>query len=219
MRRLLIPALAWLVLALAGCAGSTGSAPLLSPEPIASPGPSGDLSKAAMAALLLQPNDLPELPVRREFASAELTSQATPQLALCRPSEPVGPHELANVLAKSGKIGTAQIFQVVAAFADAAAAADAYAGQLAAARECTTFTQNGRSFRVQDLAPLPARADATGFHYRLTTPDVGFGDVRTVARKGRFTVLVTGFGQPPAGQTLLGFQAAAMTKALDRLPS
>ena len=207
------------VLALvAACAGSPSTAATPDPGPLPSPGPSGDLTKAAMSALLLQQADLPDLTVRREFASAELTRQPTPQLALCRAQEPVGPHELANVLATSGKIGTIEVFQVVAAFADDAAAKAAYAAYLANARACSSFTEGPRSFRVQDLASLPARPDASGFHYRLTTPDVVGGDVRTVATKGRYTVLVTGYGVPPAGLSVLDYQATAMTRALDRLP-
>ena len=172
-----------------------------------------------MAALLLQQQDLPDLPVRREFASAELTRQPTPQLALCRPQEPVGPHELASVLAKSGKIGTIEVFQVISAFADEAGARAAYSAYLASARTCSSFTEGPRSFRVQDFASLPPRPDAAGFHYRLTTPDLVGGDVRTVATKGRYTLLVTGYGQPPAGMSVLDYQAAAMSKALDRLPA
>lgn len=204
---------------LAACGGSPSTAAAPDFGPLPSPGPSGDLDRAAMAALLLQPQDLPDLPQRREFASAELTRQATPQLALCRPPEPVGPHEVANVLAKSGKLGTVQLFQVVSAFADPTAATAAYQSALDSARACARFTEGTRTFRVQDLTALPARPGAVGFQYRLTTPDVIGGDVRTLARAGRFTVLLTGFGQPPAGTTLLDYQAAALRRALARLPA
>ncbi len=214
-----VPALLALVLLASGCGGSATQAATEAPrnEPAASPGPVGDLSKEQLRALLLRPEDTPDLPVRRDFAAAELSRQAVPQLALCQDQGPAAPHQLANVLVKSGEIGTVQVFEILAAYADASAAAAAYAADLATARACPSFPNGGRVLTLQDLTVLPPTAETARFQYRLTTPDVIGGDVRTLGRRGRFTVLVTGYGKPPAGQTLLGYQAAVITRALDRL--
>ncbi len=191
---------------LAACGNPpAAAAPDLGPR--SSPGPSGNRTRAALTALLLQAKDLPDLPVRRTFACAELTRQATPQLALCRAQASVGPHELTSELVSSGRIDTVKVFEVVSAFADEDAA-HGVPGHLTSGRTCSAFTEQTRTFQVDGLASPPARPDATGFHYRLTTPDVVGGDVRTVTTKGRFTVLVSGYGQPPAGQALLDYRRA-----------
>jgi hypothetical protein len=210
-----------LVAALTACSGT--SSPAVSvPAPDSStsggsPAPRGDVPDAALQQLLLQRADLPTLTDRRVFSSRDLTSQATPQLALCRAAAPVAPHELASVLAKPTRMGQAQVFEILAVFADAAGAAQAYAVALADARACASYRVDGIAYRVEELAALTVPGAEAAFHYRLTTPSVVSGDVRTLARMGRYLVLVTGYGAPPAGQTALGFQATAMAKAVARL--
>jgi hypothetical protein len=223
-RRPVGPLVAVLSLALAGCSASSGAAGggtagevPAAPLAATSSAPAGDLSRAQLSALLLQPADLPDLPQRREFASAALSTQAPPQLALCRAAAPTAPHQLANVLASSGKAGAVQVFQVLSAYVDPAGAQAAYDRALADARGCRTYASQGRSFAVEDLADLAVPAGATAAQYRLTTPDVVGGDVRTLAVSGRYVVLVTGYGAPPQGQTLLGYQADVLRRALARL--
>lgn len=219
-RRLLPLAGLLLAGALAGCSSDGGRpATYLPSEAPTSAGPQGDLPKSRLSALLLQPADLPGLTQRREFTSAELTTQATPQLALCRPAAPTGPHELANVIAQSGATGAVKVFQVVGAYADAAAARAAYDADVANARACTSYTVGDVAYAVEDLAPVTVAAPAEAVHYRLTTPSVVGGDVRTYAVSGRFTVLVSGFGAPPGGQPLLDYQADVLRRALARLPA
>ena len=191
------------------------------PDPASSPAapaaPTGDLPAAQLSALLLQPADLPGLPQRRVFASAELTTQATPQLALCRQPVPDAPHEIANVLSQSGKAREVKVFQVLAAYADEAGARAAYAHAVTQARSCRSYRAGSTAFRVEDLAEVEVPAGAQAVHYRLTTPGVVGGDVRTLARSGRFLVLVSGFGAPPGGQPLLDYQADVVRRALARL--
>lgn len=205
------PAALLALLLLAACGPSRSAAPA---APLSAGPPS---PVPALAALLLQSGDLPDQPLRRESTSAAATSQETPQLALCREPAPVGPHQLASVLAKARAMGQAQVFEIVSVFADAPAAHAAFTRALSAARACPSYIGQGVRFTVADLAqPAVAGADEA-LHYRLTTPSVIDGDVRTLARRGRYLVLLTGYGAPPAGQTLLGFQAAVMTKAVRRL--
>jgi hypothetical protein len=190
------------------------------PETVTStgtPAARGAVSDATLRGLLLRPADVPTLPDRRVFSSPDLTTQATPQLALCKPPTPVGPHELASVLAKPTRMGQAQVFEIVSVFATATAASQAYATALADARACSSYTIDKVSYRVEDLADLPVPGADAAFHYRLTTPSVVSGDVRTLARKDRYLVLLTGYGAPPAGQTALGFQAAVLGNAVAHL--
>ncbi len=180
-------------------------------------GRTGDLTSAQLASMLLQPDDLPGLSRRRQYASADLSTQTTPQLALCGPVEAGAPHEVANVLAQSGTIGQANVFEVLSAYADAPGAQAAYDQAANAARSCATYQANGMAFSVQELAPLALPGGAEGLHYRLATPSVVAGDVRTLVRSGRFLVLVTGYGMAPDGASLLQFQADVAAKALARL--
>lgn len=217
--RSLVPLVA-LPLLLTGCSGSSSSGTSGGSLPGAAPtsrAPSGDLSADRMRALLLQPSDLPGLAQRRDFASADLSTQATPQLALCHPPETDAPHETANVLAQSGTTGQANVFQVLSAYADAAGAQAAYDRAAAAARSCGTYTGNGVTFTVADLADVPVAGADAALHYRVTTPDVVRGDVRTLLRKGRYTVLISGYGAPPGGVSLLDFQATTAAAAAARL--
>lgn len=192
-----------------------GAPPPSAPRPVAPP--AGGLSEPALSALLLTPADLPDLPQRREFRSVALTTQPTPQLALCRPAAPEPAHQLANVLAKPAQMGRVDVFEVVSVFADGAAAATAFDQVEASARACPRFTQGGVPFAVEGLvAPAVPSADQT-LSYRLTTPGVVGSDVRTLARAGRVLVLVTGYGVPPAGQTLQDFQTATVRRAVARV--
>ncbi len=207
-------------LLLVGCGSSRPATYLPSAAPTATPSDAtGDLSGPRLAALLLQPVDLPGLTQRREFTGATLTTQATPQLALCRPTAVTAPHELANVIAQSGAVGTVKVFEIVGAYTDAAGARAAYDADVANARACTGYTAAGVAYAVEDLAPVTVPAPAQAMHYRLTTPAVVGGDVRTYAVQGRFTVLVTGFGAAPGGQPLLDYQADLLRRALGRLPA
>lgn len=218
--RLPLPA-ALALLLLAGC--SSGTVPTTTPAPTTTaptataPAPDGDLSAARLTAMLLSPADLPDLPQRRQYARAQLTTQAPPQLDLCRPAAPDAPHATANVLAQSGRTGAVQVFQIVSAYADPAAARAALDRAVATAQACLTYTAQGVPFRVEDLGPVDVGPGASAVHYRLTTPDVVGGDVRTLAAKGRYTVLVSGYGAPPAGQSLLDYQAGVIRTALARL--
>lgn len=205
--------------AVTACSSSSTPATYLpSAAPTAS-APVGDLSAPRLSALLLQPADLPGLPQRREFTGVALTTQPTPQLSLCRPAAPTAPHQLANVIAQSGAAGAVKVFQVVGAYADAAGARAAYDADVANARACTSYTAGDVAYAVEDLAPVDVPTPAEAVHYRLTTPTVVGGDVRTYAVSGRFTVLVSGFGAPPGGRPLLDYQADALRKALAHLPA
>lgn len=202
---------------LAGC-GSDDPRPLaVDTTPSAAPAQRGPLGEDVMRAALLQPADLPGLAGRREFASADLTTQSTPQLSLCREPTEVAPHELASVIAKPAKAGQAQVFEIVSVFTDAAGAQAAYAAAVADTRACPAYEQAGTSFTLQDVRVSPAGTPPL-LQYRLTTPDVVGGDVRSVGVRGRGLVVLTGYGKPPGTQSLLDFQAAVMAKALDRLP-
>ena len=198
----------------AGCSGSGGDAAFSGPPP-----PRSDLSDAKLAELLLEPADLPGLTGRRQFASAELTTQGTPQLALCRPPVPDAPHAIANVLSGSGQDRQVRVFQVLSAYADDAGARAAYDRAVAQARSCRSYEVDGRPYAVEDLAEVEVPRGAAAAQYRLTTPSVVSGDVRTLARSGRFLVLVSGFGEPPGGQDILEYQADVVRKALSRLPA
>lgn len=216
MPRLLL-ALALVVLVPACSADAPQAAPL-GGRATTAPAPVGDLTAAQLSDLLLQPEDLPGLSQRRPFASAALSTQATPQLSLCRPTVPDAPHAIANVLASSGTPGAAQVFQVLSAYADPAGAQAAFARAVDAARGCPAYEVDSTPYRVEDLAEVAVPGSDGAAHYRLTTPEVVGGDVRTLARAGRFLVLVTGFGAPPEGQTLLEFQAGVAARAVARLP-
>ncbi len=165
-----------------------------------------------LEALLLPLVDLPTLTDRRVFSSDVPTTQAAPQLALCKAPEPVGPHELASVLAKPAALGQVQVFEIVSVFMTPAAAQAALAQATAQARACMRYQANGVAYQVTDLT-----ATSTGLQYRLKTPSVVGGDVRTLAVSGHVMVLVTGYGMPPVGHTILSFQAEVMRKALTRL--
>lgn len=219
----LLPALALpAVLLLAGCSSSsaapdtpgTGGAavPLAGAAP-----PPGGLTQDRLEGLLLQTADLPALPKRSVYAGAAATTQTPPQLALCQEPVPTAPHQLANVLAKGGGVGQVQVFEVLQAYADPAAAVAAYEQSLAGARACPTYARQGRTFTVEDLTELTVPGADRALHYRLTTPDVVGGDVRSLAVRGRYVVLVTGYGAPPAGQSLLDYQADVLGRATARL--
>jgi methylmalonyl-CoA mutase cobalamin-binding subunit len=196
----------------AACGGSSPPG-----EPAASPSPSGDISRQRLESMLLQSSDLVGLTGRRAFAASGLTTQATPQLALCRPLQPVGPHEIANVIASSTRPGGVKVFEVLSAYADDAAAKAAYAKDVDAARRCTTYQNSGVAHRITGLAAVAVGAGTEAVHYAVVTSDVVSGDVRTYARHGRYTVLVSGFGASPTGQPLLAYQQDLMTKAVARL--
>jgi hypothetical protein len=201
--------------ALSGCSSSTPAAAPLDAQP--APTATGAVPQPRLEAMLLQPADLPGLTQRRTFATAGLTTQATPQLSLCRAAAPVGPHELANAIAESGRPGTVKVFEIVAAYADAAAAKAAYDHDVASARACQTYSADGVAHRISQLAAVDVGPGAEAVHYALVTSDVISGDVRTYARRGVYTVLVSGFGAPPTRQPLLAYQADLMRKALARL--
>jgi hypothetical protein len=204
---------ALVVASLAGCGGSRPSA-----EPQPSPSPSGDVSQSRLQSSLLQPSDLTGLANRRAFAAGGLTTQATPQLSLCAASAPVAPHEIANVIASSPKPGGVKVFEIVSAFVDEASARAAYDAAVAAARRCTSYSTEGVAHRITQLAAVALGPDVRAIHYALVTSDVVSGDVRTLAQRGRWVVLVSGFGAPPAGGELLDYQESLMRKALARLP-
>jgi hypothetical protein len=201
-------------LLLAGCGGS--SRPVSIDEPVPSAGPSGPVSADALRTRLLQKADLPGLPALRDFASAELTTHATPQLALCRTPAATGPHEVANVIAESPLPGRVKVFEVLSVYGGEAAAKAAFAQTVADAKACTSYVSGGVAHRVLQLAPIAVGADEA-VHYALVTADVVSGDVRTIARRGTSLLLISGFGRPPSGQPLLTYQADVMRKALARL--
>ena len=202
------------VVLVAGCGG--GSSPSVDgPQP--SPSPTGTVSQSRLESMLLQPSDLTGLPQRRAFASNGVTTQSTPQLFLCRPAVAVATHELANVIAESGKPGGVKVFEVVSVFADDASAKAVFAGHVANARACGRFTVGGIVHRVTGLTTLSLGAGVEAVQYGDVTSDVLSGDVRTYARRGNATVLISGFGAPPTGVPLLTYQADLMRKALARL--
>ncbi|MCU1591163.1 MAG: hypothetical protein JWP11_2419 [Frankiales bacterium] len=168
--------------------------------------------------MLLQPADLTGLGQRRVFTSSGLTTQSTPQLALCHDPVPVGAHELANVIAQSGKPGGVKVFEVVSVFTDEAAAKSSYDADVANAKACPSYKgADGAARRIVGLGPVDEGAGVEAVHYALVAADVISGDVRTYARRGSTTVLISGFGGPPTGQPLLVYQADLMRKALARL--
>jgi hypothetical protein len=203
-----------MLVCLAGCGGSShGSLD----GPLPSPSPTGAVSQSRLEAMLLQSSDLAGLGARRAFASAGMTTQATPQLALCRAAAAVGPHELANVIADAARPGGVKIFELVSVFAGEAAAKAAFARVVADAHACTTYSSGGVGHRITQLSSVDVGAGAEAVHYALVTSDVVSGDVRTVARRGSVVVLISGFGAPPTKQPLLDYQADLMRKALARV--
>lgn len=211
-------ALLTLALLVSACSSGSGAAPRppLVADPPVSPGPVG---RAALQAALLQPADLPLAPGIRTYADPGLVRQGDPRLSLCRPVGPAAPHEVANVLAKPTTPGQAIVFEVVNAYADAAAAHAAWAGDLAAATACPAYDVGGSRVRLTDLGPVAVPSPARAFHYRLRTPAVVTGDARTVAVRGSWTVVLSGYGKPADGSDLLAYQAVLMGKALARLPA
>jgi hypothetical protein len=198
------------LLGLTACGGSSAPGALDDPAPSGSP--VGDLSR-----LLLTPQDVPGLTLGQASTASTTTTDAPPQLWLCKPPVKVGAHAVVGVIARPAKPGQAQVFELISVFDGAAAAEVAFAAAEASARGCPTFTNDTVSFKVVDVATPPvAGADAT-LQYRLVASDVVAGDVRTLVRKGRYLVLLSGFGAPPAGQTALEFQAEVATKALSHL--
>ena len=181
------------------------------------PAPTGNLTQARLSALLLQPADLPDFPQRRVYASASLTGDLTPQLALCRPATATAAHEVANVIFSSAALGMAKVFEVVMAYPDAAAATAAHAASTATAQACPSYQAQGVTYEVHDLAERPVGQGATAVQYRLTTAGLTDGDVRTFVQQGRFTVFVTASGGTHRGQAMLDCQLAIMRKALLRL--
>lgn len=206
-----------LALTVSCSSSSSGTVPPMAAGPAAGPVPTGSVTASALRSRLLQTSDLPDLSNRREFSSADLSTQAAPQLALCHDTQPVPVHELASVLAKPNQLGKAQVFQVLSAFPTASQAQQAYDQALRDARTCLRYTSAGAVFTVRDLGTVTVSGADAGFHYRLTTPSVVAGDVRTLVRAGKYLVLLTGYGRPPTGQTALGFQQSVMTSAVRRL--
>lgn len=213
-------AAALLALLLTGCSGSqTTPAPAAPAAAVPrSPAPTGDLTQAQLRAALLQPADLPELAGRREFASAELTTQATPQLALCRPQVVDAPHALANVLAQSGQMGSVRVFQIVLAYVDPAGAEAAFTRAVADAAGCTAYEVQGVAVAVEGLEEFPLPGADAAAHYRLVRPGEGDTDTRTLLLRGRYLVLLSGSGLPPGDASLLDYQAGVAALALARLP-
>ena len=152
------------------------------------------------------------------YASADLMTGTTPQLALCRPAPSAVPHAVANVIAGSGKIGMAKVFEVLSAYPDAAAAARAQAYTTATALACPTYQAQGLTYQVQDLSQFAVEPGVPAVQYRLATAGLTDGDVRTVGQKGRFTVFITASGGPHRGQAMLDYQRAVLRTALARLP-
>jgi hypothetical protein len=167
--------------------------------------------------MLLQPSDLAGLSKRRVFASAGLTTQSTPQLFLCHSAAAVGAHELANVIAEYGKPGGVKVFEVVSVFVDESAAKAAFDRHVADAHGCAKYVADGVTHRIAGLSSLDLGSDVEAIQYGVVTSDVLSGDLRTYALRGSTTVLITGFGAPPGGGTLLAYQAALMRAALARL--
>lgn len=204
---------------LAGCGGSSAvpADTAVVAGPSVRPAPAGDLPQARLSALLLQPADLPDLAQRRVYASPALTTELTPQLALCRPAAATAAHEVANVILSSAKLGMAKVFEVVMAYPDAAAATVAQAASTATAYACPSYQAQGVTYEVHDLAPVPVGPGTTAVQYRLATAGLTDGDVRTFAQQGRFTVFVTASGGTHRGRAMLDYQSEIMRKALLRL--
>jgi hypothetical protein len=209
-----------LVLLLTACstACSTSSNRKTAAEaPPGSPATRGDLSEEQLRDLLLTSADLAGTSARREFAGVDLTTQPTPQLALCRDQVAQAPHQLASVIAKPDKPGDVQTFELVSAFATTAGATQAFDTALADARRCSSYQADGVTFTVEDLGGVNVAPPARAVQYRLMTADVLGRDTRTLVQSGRFFVLISGFGIPPAGQTLLAYQARLAAKVIARL--
>jgi hypothetical protein len=199
-----------------GCAGSSGPG-VAADGPQPSPSLTGPVTQGRLEAMLLQPADLAGLGGRRAYAGAGLTTQATPQLALCREPAPVGPHQVANVVATSSRPGGVKVFEVLSVFQDEVASKGAYDAAVATAEACDSYVVGGLQHRLVGLARVDVGAGAEALHYAVVTSDVVSGDVRTLARQGSVVVLITGFGEPPTKQPLLAYQADLMRKALARL--
>lgn len=174
------------------------------------------MSAARLEARLLQPADLPTLTDRRASASADVTTQATPQLGLCTPDAPVAQHELANVIAKPSKAGQAQVFELLSVYGSVPGARQAFDRAVAAVARCRSYRAGDRTYTVADVRRPAVRGADAALQFRLTTPDVVGGDVLSVALAGTSLVLVTGYGAPPGGQSLLDFQAGVLVKAVGR---
>jgi hypothetical protein len=205
-----------LALLVSACSTSAARSPL-DAQASGSPAPRGDLSESRLRGLLLTATDLPGAKTRREFAGVELTTQPTPQLALCKGQVPQAPHQLASVIAKPDKPGDVQTFELVSAFATPAGATQAFDAAMADASSCASYKVEGVAFAVRDAGAVDVPAPARAIHYRLMTVDVLSRDTRTIVQSGRFFALISGFGLPPAGQTLLSYQAAVARKAVARL--
>jgi hypothetical protein len=174
----------------------------------------GALPAARLRTALLQAPDLPGLPEQRPHVDATVTTEQPPQLGLCASAGPRLPHQSANLYAKGTTPGQATVFESVGVYSTAADADAVYAVQAANPTRCPSYDAGGTRVRVADLAAVPVPAPARAVHYRLVTPDVVSGDVRTLGVSGRIIVLISGYGRPPAGQTLLGYQSGLLAKAL-----
>lgn len=202
-----------LLVAVAGCSSSPSTPAAARETPLP-----GGLSQQQLTGLLLQSADVPSAPTRRESASTAGTTEPAPQLALCTTPQPVAVHQVASVLAKPAKAGEAQVFELVSVFRDAAGATAAFAAAADAVSRCPSFTSDETTFTLADVGRPSLRGADEALQYRVTTPDVVRGDVRTLVRAGRYLVLLTGFGAPPGDQPPLAFQADVAVKALARLP-
>ena len=109
------------------------------------------------------------------------------------------------------------MFEVVSVFTDEAAAKAVFVRHVADARACGRFTAEGVGHRIAGLTSLRLGAGIDAVQYGDVTSDVLSGDVRTYARRGAATVLISGFGAPPSGGSLLSYQAALMRTALARV--
>lgn len=195
---------------------TTTVGPAVSSRPT-STAPATATATVALRSQLLQLTDLPDLADRREFSSTDPTTQAAPQLALCSQVAAVAPHQLASVLAKPRVASQVEVFEIVSAFADAASARQAFDQAAADSARCRSYAVADVPYQVVDLSRPLVRGATAALQYRLTTPNVIAGDVRTVAVTGRFLVLITGYGTPPDRMTILTYQVAVMAKALARL--
>jgi hypothetical protein len=202
-----------LLLVITGCSGPGAAPPAAA---TAAPLSAGAVPERELSTLLLQAGDVPGLQQQRPFVSAALTTQATPQLALCREPAPVAPHELASVLAKPARPGDALVFEIVSVFRTGPEAVAAFQLAVADEQACRTYSSAGHTFSVSDSVTAALPGTQGTLQYRLTTPDVISGDVRTLAVKGKSLVLLTGYGAAPGGQDLLAYQRALMVTSLTR---
>ncbi len=171
---------------------------------------SADVTRSALAASLLQSDDLPGLSGRRVFASNALSVRSTPQLLLCEADHPDAPHEQANVIAELTGPRGVRVFEILSAYADVTAAAGAFDRAVARVRACASGAQG---FRVTDVSLVPI-SGSRAVHYAVSTADVVSGDVRTLAQRGRYLILLTGYGLPPGGASLREYQRVLMIRAL-----